>query len=168
MYYESAARDPTPIPSVLILTFLTMVIALYLGYSSGELRSQRRKNAEAIDFIDNPANRPPPPTDAQLRADFIIAAKWLRRLEIVKTFTTSILLVALLTYLSLVTSSIEMWKNFNVNMTICAPHISDLEEKQLRAKFVQMKSKKDYVALEKELAATAAKYNLKLRVTETW
>ena len=147
--YYNAALDPTAIPSLVILLHLyslPFIILSVLVVSMITIAILRRKHRDS-DITSKKTGR-----RTTLTVVFIcIAFIWL-------LIGSSCGIVKFLTY----NQSVLIYRVFNANIRICAPYISEMEEKQLRARFAAVRTREDYLTIQDDLQRIAASNGVSL------
>lgn len=163
--FESAALDPTPLSS-LILVYLTssipsfligIVVALLLARRT--VLSLRRQVEEAHSIVADT-------TAAAAHKDETrrTLTSRLRKWGLVSTAGLLFILVLGLTFagiaFSVLNRSVLVWRVFHANERICAPYMTPQELSSLEAAFASMKTRNDYVRIRQKQHTVAKKYNL--------
>lgn len=152
--YENAALDPTVLPSLYIFLFLSASPVIALSVFMRKLQSRHIR-------LNNRANNIP--TDhAGLSTEL---ARLDRRLAVFRVAVMIWLIICgalLLSQFLIVNRSLVVWRTFNTDMSALAPHMSDVEVKQLRSQFSQMRTERDYEIIIKELSHRTASARVKM------
>jgi len=85
----------------------------------------------------------------------------LRRFATFATIVSIAFLLSLYFYMTVLSIANTYNVKFGNNVTVLSVHLSDLEIKQLRANWVQMKTKKDYQEIKKQIDAYNKKFDIK-------
>jgi len=85
----------------------------------------------------------------------------LRKWAIITNIVSIALLLSLYSYMTVLSIANRYNTRFKNNVTVLSMHLSDLEIKQLRANWVQMKTKKDYQEIKKKIDAYYKKLDIK-------
>jgi hypothetical protein len=138
--YADAALDPTPLPSLILLLFLYALPFLVL---LGDV------TAKGTRFLFGTKLKELRPggyrvISITILAMFLLAASW----GFVKFLT--------------VNQSVLIYRVFNANMRICAPYLSDSEERKFKARFAAVKTRSDYLAIEEDLKKLAVSKSIGL------
>jgi hypothetical protein len=67
-----------------------------------------------------------------------------------------------------INQSVLIYRVFDTNVRICLSHISQSEERQLRARFAAVRTRADYLAIDKELRAIAVSAGVRLVDIRLW
>lgn len=146
--YASAALDPT---SRAQITTLSVCVGIFSAFTIAAILIpglRRKLNAEG----------------AQGDA-FRASSRRLRKHLIVLVLASTLMVNAITLMLS---QSISIWRTYNANLKILAPHISDSERALLEARFASVKTKDEYVMLRGDMAAIAKAKGAELRVDDSW
>ena len=140
--YESAALDPRPLPSLLLLLFSP---AVFSGVFLGLVMRRMRRTREILTGEKNQPN--------------------LRRVQILGYFLlgffTTLAFIGVFS-VSVVNKSVAVWRIFHTNLEIVSPYITDAEKETLNSEFRSIKSKSDYEALSQQLVSIAKKNDIPL------
>ena len=161
--YSSAALDPTPV-SALVMLQAGLVVAAFPAIrdiiqarNSRELATVREKIKQAgedkKDSLEKEVGR--------------IKKKVLK----LKIFFWVIFIpwwAGLFVAFAVHNQSVVIWRVFNSNLAILAPHISSDKKAQLLAQFAAMESSSDYQSLMSQMRDLAKADSVKLRAIETW
>lgn len=143
--YESAALDPTPLASLVLILLLVSFVPLplfFIGFKIGKWRVERK-----IEKLIRKAGR---------KLDYVMITMLL--ILVLITLTASLIL----------NQAVLISRVFRADLTICGPYISADQEKSLKSKFASMKTKVDYSLINKELNKIADEAKIKLIEIEPW
>ena len=154
--YQSAALDPTSLPSLLIAMSLAIIpLTLLFGWGGSFLGSS------IIKRIERRALAQGKPKTAILRTTS-------RTLNILLVSTNLLLGGILLTEFAVVNQAVLIWRVFHANLAVCAPTLSPEQEKAFKAKFAGMRSRADFQTIDRDLRDQAAKTDLRLVKPSLW
>jgi hypothetical protein len=92
----------------------------------------------------------------------------LRRQIAFVTIVLFVMCVGVMIFQGIIGQAILIWRVFNVDVNICAPYLTENEEKQLRARFAAVKTRTDYQVIDEELNRIARKNSITLREEPLW
>lgn len=163
--YQSAALDPTPIPTLILLLLVVVILicasSFMIGFTGGAIFAMRRRPATADQ-------------EASVEAEDKSVAKrrhGFRRVTFMGGLLTALAFGFALTALAsfmVANQAVLIWRTFNANIEVLSPHLSPLEEKAMRGRFRKIRSKSDYEKIRVELENIAAKSGEKLWDPELW
>lgn len=163
--YASAAMDPTPLTSlILLLAMVSGVVSLVIV--SWMPRSRRRA---AITALEDSLELV---TTAEERQEVIRKphAAYCRvyrsdiALRIFSTIGVLVIAVAFMVH----NQSVLIWRTFHSNIAIVEPFLSREENVELRAWFASMNRRVDYQKIKKRLEAIATRNDVKLHDFTLW
>lgn len=144
--YAEAALDPTSIPSlILLLHFYTLPFYLAVAFITIYVLDYRRKI------------RPKAQVTKGYKLSNVIS--WVLLIGLASWGFVKFLTI---------NQSVLIFRTFNTNVKICAPYISELSEKQLKAKFASIKTRNDYIALDQEIKKIAESNKITLVNNPLW
>jgi hypothetical protein len=146
--YSSAALDPYPLPSLIVILILTWLplwpFATALGFRMGRFVANRQQQDKRIH----------------------------RRLESLITAAYVLVTIAVLAYAfvftQIINQAILIRRVFYADLAICSPYISETDEKRLRAHFASVKTRADYDLIAIELKQIATTNKISLREESLW
>jgi hypothetical protein len=174
--YANAALDPAPLPSLLLIIFLTVIpllVALRMAlteYYQPYLRSIRMKRYAPLkaraqqDLSDE--------EKIKLAENLLALDNSMKRRR--RHLANEVIAIGTVTWLFFVTGtmvlnqSILIKRTFEANLNICAPYLSDQQVKTFRAHFSAMSTKEDYLKIRADLMKFANKNKLTLHSREVW
>jgi len=168
--YAMAGLDPTPISSLLIITiipffilnfFLNDFLDLFVGPildKKFDKRFEKEKEIILDESVDNCKK-------TEILSKYKKTAKQLKSIKM-----GTLLLIFLAAYLSsqIINQSVVIWRVFNANVRIISPNINEETRLSLLSEFSNIKSKSDYLKLEKKLVTISSKSNIALRDEKLW
>ena len=142
--YADASLDPTALPVLHTLLVLSAIqwALLIACMTSVWLTPRRGRN-------DETARR------AQRRFYVLLAG-----LVLISPFYAGQLLLS--------SESQLIWRTFHTNLTICAPYLSEVEMKNLKARYASMTGRAEYNALAENLQGLATTHGLRLKGAVLW
>lgn len=189
--FSNAALDPTSLPSTItmavvvsVTTAAFVVFNIYHSFESKDLLEdieKADKRAAEIDEIKKLYRDDPQRLAAEIAAlrarrrsaipDTLpplnaSVKKMFRILGFVSWIFAGVGFIGGWVGVTVANQSLIVWRGFNADMNIIAPYVSPKEMLNLRSKFSQVKTEKDYIAIRVELDAIAKLNNLSLRGAE--
>jgi hypothetical protein len=173
--YTSAALDPSPLPPLLLLivvSIIPLIAAFMMGFMEFGM-------SPIIRWLDKPSTNPALGDDKNhtekgeesrtwREAQKIRRFKIRRRLSIFFIIYCCIFFLIIFVGVSIVNQAIVIKRVFDANIRICAPYLSDKEEKRLRARFAAMNSRIDYIAINNDLKQVASQNGISLINVQPW
>lgn len=151
--YQDAALDPSALPSLLItFSVYSVLLGIVFGYAFAALSDKIKRNDLDTDRPDTRI----PLIRRRSRGRYISAA-------IVGAALTSLWITQLR-----INQSVLIWRVFTANLAICAPHLSEQQEEEIRAQFASMRTRMDYQHISEKLQQVAASNNLRLVEESLW
>lgn len=165
--YSSAAIDPTPVTSLVLLQAALAVATLpAIGLV---VQSIVKREIDVLKRMSNEENN--------LGNSEIKQRLELKQNQIAKKLRVLVWLFWLifLPWISVVlvafsvhNQSVLVWRAFNANMAILEPHVTREEVLALRAKYAQMETGDAYKAIQDEMSLLANERGAKLKSIQTW
>ncbi len=161
--YESAALDPTPIASLMLILVAILIAITPSIIIISELLPWSTK-AKKQDIL----------LERLEEADGEEAEKIVEDLERLKNrgryFRIPFAIISFAVFIPFLVhnQSVVIWRVFNANVRIIRPHISENEYNILLSDFSSVKTKEDYEKVETKIKEHAAKSSLPLQNIETW
>ena len=144
--YESAAIDPTPLPGLLLM--ILAAAAATLAVLKGVFDDLSRLFPRVSGWFAKSASR------AKLAGAWSYIASAVIGLGLV---------ASLLTTVSVVNEAIVIWRVFHSNLSAVESVLPEEECRAFRTRFATMNSRAEFVALNHDMFAAAAKKGLRLR-----
>jgi hypothetical protein len=147
--YESAALDPRPLASLILLLLVTQVPLWFAAYFLIGL------------FLD-PILRfflPRRTVQDDKRPGF----RRIRALAIVGIILSLGLYVVARLGFSAANQAVSVWRIFHMNLARCAPYLTADEEKRYEARFRSMHREKDYLEIERDFLALGSKHAIEIQ-----
>ena len=156
--YESAALDPTPVSSLVMviqLSAIPFLIAITVGFVEFGAPRLRLKLESKIVSDQSSGKSDPRQRFSRRMAVFIIV--WS-------------VIFGIFTYTSakVLNQSILIWRTFHADLAICAPVLSQEQQKLFSARFASMRTRAEYKEIHEDLAGVASSAGLKLIPNELW
>lgn len=141
--FSSAALDPTPMPStVLLFAFAGAITGMLAGSGSFQVRRAARYQGEQRGRSEK-----------------------YKPLVLVFSLASTIFIFVTITTIN---QSVLVWRTFNSNIKIITPYTTEKEIQIINSKFAAMTTELEYNSIYKKLSEIAAENNLKLRDNKTW
>lgn len=161
--YSSAALDPTPISSLLILyAILGLATFPAVRVLTRERKDDPRDFERQLEHLSD--------EDRQLLIETTLTSLR-RKVTRIKVAFFAIftpwwlgLCIALMVH----NQSVAIWRAFHVNVAILTPGITPAERSQLVADFSSMKGRDDFQSIRKRMGGLASRSGIKLKDIETW
>lgn len=181
--YESAALDPTPLPSMMLLIVgvsLPLGVALAGVGSYWRLRDIKdgrldkaindagEEGKDKTTAAESSVGHTEPKQEEQINEE--------TRATFARTRRAIVSLLSVLILLSLpmiigaiaVNQSILIWRAFHADLSICRPFLSDQEMYRFQARFASIKTRADYRAIASDLRSVAGAHGVRLTEIELW
>lgn len=157
--YQSAALDPTPIPSLILLLFIAQIPVLVMAWfiTTGFFRPRLVKRPRRLDAHSQ--------GDVSTDAGSSIRRALLSKIRKMAALGATVaLLAALLGYftLSISNSAVFVWRVFHQNLDISRPYLSQAEQDKIVSSFRRMQSKSDFESIKLRLNQVAGRNGLVL------
>lgn len=144
--FNTAALDPTSLPSLTLLIFLAVFVFL--------LPFKKVFDHALIKLLGNPR-------EASKRKKRVV-------LLVVLPILTVMDLFLIFVPLNIVNQSVLTWRAFHANLAIISPHIDEAQRSELEAQFAAMKTEEDYREIEKHLSTLGQPNQVTLRSESPW
>jgi hypothetical protein len=152
--FESAALDPRPIGSLIIL-FLVVQVPLWIAIFIFAKEFGSSFLERLFDSSNDLSNK-----DKRSSIEKLYRIK--RFFGIVCIILSIGLFLAARTGFSVANQAVLIWRVFHANLARCAPYISTEQKELFIARFHSLQNRQQYEALEAELEMIAAKYKVRL------
>jgi len=161
--YATAALDPTALSSQSVYQLLFLAApGVMLGALIGSRLSRRQKKKHTRE-LEGPLSEV---SKEALEARLAGLNKSLLRVEVALLAIFFVVGVLSTYQVAAQKQSTRIWLNFNADMRIIAPKVTDLQIKELQAQFASMMTKADYVALQQRLRSLQGVATAKLKSIE--
>ena len=182
--YASAAMDPTPLSSLVVLSIVTTIPLALTALTFYALITARRSPPKTPPInrqgasggnLDESKDKTPQEevSDLEVRLHKLeqeVVRSYLR----LKRFAIITIVFFLLTYvtaqvgLAILNQAVLIRRVFTTNLAIAAPFLSDEEEEQYRAKFASLKTRAEYVELDDKLRRVTSQHGVSLLPYSLW
>jgi hypothetical protein len=161
--YSSAALDPTPVSALVLLQ-----AGLFIAAFPAIRLIARARDSRDLEKIREKIEQAGGGEKEALEKKLERLKKKLRKLRL---FFWSIFVpwwIGLFVAFAVHNQSVVIWRAFNANLAILAPHIASEKKSQLQAQFAAMETNSDYQSLMVQMKEFARIGNVMLRDIETW
>ena len=162
--YFSAATDATAVPG--LIGFYSLCVAMF-GFLGVRIVSHR-KTLRMLRLGKTEAQEIEALHPAAFQSKIETLRRWMPR-----TISFELILIGLIALTALfgfmvINQAVHIRRIFLVNVTRCAPYVTDNEQKLLLARFATVESRADYLPLRSSLDSLARTHNVKLLGGEVW
>lgn len=162
--YASAALDPTPLPALSVFLIASWFPLFSASFLIGNMAGGRSGDKSVQDARDTASGD----NDKLISLLESKLDKLKRRRNWFVGISLLIVCLFSLTAGAVLSQSVAIWRVFHANVAICSPYISELEEKQFKARFASMVNRQEYLAISNDLNEIAKRNSIKLQQAQLW
>lgn len=165
--YAAAAIDPTPLSALLVLLTIVTILPLPIILTLIIPYSKSRAKKEFIKILSEIEASGKKEDEYMKQLDKMIKDK-IRKLRMTGITMMLPLLLVSFTAFMVHNHSVLVWRIFNANLIIVSPYIEESEMRIFKSNFASMRTKSEYMVIDKKIKEIARKNNLQLRDVELW
>lgn len=172
--YQDAALNPGAVPALMsLITFNAVVFGGVFGAMAASLSRIRRMNqaldkrGDAVEEKQDGSGEKAQEEIEILAEERVRARRHERQGYFILTMLGAVFVFLMINELR-INQSVLIWRTFTTNLAICAPYLSDQQEKELRAQFSAMRTRADYQPISDRFQQLAASHGLRLVDVSLW
>jgi hypothetical protein len=160
--YSNAALDPSSTPSLMLLMFLIMSMAVVVAVKTASSEMHKRRLTRALEQNGQTEGR-----------NAALVKKPITKLKLniaIYTSRFSAVLFFIFAYVMITTTnqSVLVWRVYNANLAIISPYTQQDQLLGIKAAFAKMRTEKEFLELYKVMQDIAVKNNTELRNDVVW